>query len=99
MFVGRQHTLPHSVSHLIISPAIVAQLSIRFAQYTYGIYLGFNGEPEQFPLIVQPTESLISPAIPHPFAAAPITAAAVLHSLHRLTSRIQCAKTCTRSIL
>lgn len=97
--LGRKYLVPHRVSLDQRLSRSIANSLLSFAQYTYGIYLGFNGESASRRLILNTAHSRNSTPLPHSLSAPPLAPPATIYGIYRLSSGLQCCKACPCSIL
>ena len=89
MSLDREYPLSCSVSDLYTCDLTPLTPWSSFAQYTYGIYLGFNGKLLLDDLLLNSDKPIhiYSVAISRPFGASVVTSTSTLCYLHHLITR------------
>ena len=89
MSLDREYSVPCSVSDLFTCDLTSLTPWSSFAQYTYGIYLGFNGKPLHDGLLLNSDKPIhiYSVTISRPFRASVVTSTSTLFYLYHLITR------------
>ena len=88
MSMDREYPLSRSVSDLYTCDLKSLTPWSSFAQYTYGIYLGLNGKPLLYDLLLKSDLSIDSITISRPFRASVVTSTSTLCYLHCLATGV-----------